>query len=170
MEIREASMKLTIKSVLLGLSLLLANGSVTHAQDYGRGFEAVKRGDFATALREWRPLAEQGNAGGQSNLGTLYDKGQGVIQDYEEAVKWYRLAAAQGNAVAQSNLGEKYLYGQGVAQDNVYAYAWYTISKINGYAAAVKYRDIAAEKMTAADISKAQYLASECVRKNYEGC
>jgi len=26
------------------------------------GFDAAKRGDFATALKEWRPLAEQGNA------------------------------------------------------------------------------------------------------------
>ena len=30
------------------------------AQDFEKGVAAHKRGDYATALREWRPLAEQG--------------------------------------------------------------------------------------------------------------
>ena len=46
--------------------------------------------------------------------GTMYAKGQGVLQDYAEAVKWYRLAAAQGNAMAQANLGLRYAKGEGV--------------------------------------------------------
>jgi len=57
------------------------------------------------------------NAWAQTLLGSLYDDGQGVAQDYQEAVKWYRLAAMQGNALAQSNLGMMYSNGQGVAQD-----------------------------------------------------
>ncbi len=41
------------------------------------GFLAYTRGDYVTALREWRPLAEQGDAGAQFNLGAMYDKGRG---------------------------------------------------------------------------------------------
>ena len=77
-------------------------------QDFGKGLVAAQSGDFATALKEWQPLAEQGNATAQSNLGVMYYNGKGVIQDYAEAFKWYRLAAEQGYATAQSNLGVMY--------------------------------------------------------------
>ncbi len=46
------------------------------AQNFDKGSEAYARGDYATALREWRPLAEQGHASAQSNLGVIYDQGQ----------------------------------------------------------------------------------------------
>ena len=62
------------------------------------GWGAYERGDYQTALREWRPLATQGNAPAQFNLGLMYDHGYGVPQDDAEAVKWYRLAAEQGDA------------------------------------------------------------------------
>ncbi len=61
--------------------------------DFQAGVDAYNRGDYATALREMQLLAEQGNASAQFNLGFMYNKGQGVPQDYTEAVKWYRLAA-----------------------------------------------------------------------------
>ena len=44
----------------------------------------------------------------------MYDKGEGVPQDYKEATKWYRLAAEQGDASAQTKLGYMYDHGQGV--------------------------------------------------------
>ena len=69
------------------------------------GEAAWKRGDYATALREFRPLAEQGNAKAQNELGLMYDKGRGVPQDNAEAAKWYRMAAVQGYAKGQLALG-----------------------------------------------------------------
>ncbi len=81
------------------------------------GVAAYKRGDYASALREWRPLAKQGNAKAQYNLGVIYRKGQGVPQDDAEAVKLYRKAADQGDAVAQNNIGFMYDNGRGVPQD-----------------------------------------------------
>ncbi len=39
--------------------------------DYEAGKEAYDRGDYAAALKEWRPLAEQGDAGSQNDLGVL---------------------------------------------------------------------------------------------------
>ncbi len=48
-----------------------------------------------TALREWRPLAEQGNANAQFNLGTMYANGQGVPQGDTQAHMWFNLAASR---------------------------------------------------------------------------
>ena len=132
--------------------------------DEGEG--AYNRGDYATALREWRPLAEQGNAAAQYNLGFMYDKGLGVTQDYAEAARWYRKAAEQGHAGAQYNLGLMYGKGQGVPQVYVLAHMWFNlaVSKLSPGEArdrAVKNSDIAAERMTPAQISEAQKLARE---------
>jgi TPR repeat protein len=163
-------MKRIIKSFALGLLLLSANGSTAYAHYREAGSDAWANGDYAIALREWRPLAEQGNAIAQHNLGLIYKIGQGVTQDYKEAIKWFRLSAAQGFAPAQQNLGVMYYYGRGVLQDYVYAHMWFNIAASNGDADALKNRDLTAENMTAADISKAQDFARECVRKNYKGC
>lgn len=64
-------------------------------------------------IDDWKPLAEQGIAEAQYNLGLIYSKGQGVSRNHEEAVKWYRLAAEQGFAESQTNLGLMYGKGQG---------------------------------------------------------
>ena len=97
---------------------------------------AYDRGDYATALGEMRPLAEQGHAEAQFNLGLMYDNGQGVPQDYAEAVKWYRKAAEQGHAKAQHNLGVMYDKGQGVPQDYAEAVKWYRKAAEQGVAEA----------------------------------
>jgi TPR repeat protein len=65
--------------------------------DFQAGMEADDSGDYATALREWRPLAEQGDSTAQAALGLLYEKGRGVPQDYVRAHMWYNLAAANGD-------------------------------------------------------------------------
>ena len=54
--------------------------------------------------------------------------------------------------------------------DYDYTHMWLNIAASNGNADAVKGRDLVAKRMTAADISKAQALARECVKKNYKGC
>ena len=63
------------------------------AQDYQKGYDAYQAGDYATAMQEFRPLAEQGNTILQTVVGDMYRKGKGVPQNYAEAIKWYRLAA-----------------------------------------------------------------------------
>jgi len=118
--------------LLVGLLLVPALGWA----DYQAGGNAYERGDFDTALKEWRPLAEQGNASAQYNLGLMYDSGQGVSQDYQEAVRWYRLAADQGVARAQSNLATMYYKGQGVPQDYTEAVKWYRRAADQGNALA----------------------------------
>jgi len=50
---------------------------------YDEGIAAYKKNDFETALKEMEPLAKQGNAKAQVNVGMLYLLGQGVPQNYE---------------------------------------------------------------------------------------
>jgi hypothetical protein len=95
---------------------------------------AYHRGDFAAALKLIRPLAEQGDARAQGNLGVLYENGQGVPQDDIEAAKWYRKAANQGDASAQYKLGGLYWRGKGVPRDGELAFAWYLKAAEQGYA------------------------------------
>jgi TPR repeat protein len=154
----------------LCLTVFLVGPGVCWAADFQKGFDAAMRGDFVTALKEWRPLAEQGNAVAQFSLGSMYENGQGVPQDYKTAVKWYTLAAEQGDADAQGNLGVMYDEGQGVPQDYVRAHMWYNLSASAGEEGAIKNRDAMAEQMTPADISAAQKLARECFAKNYKVC
>ncbi len=135
-------------------------------RDFNAGVAAYKQGDYATAHREWRPLAEQGNAKAKYNLGLMYRHGQGVAQDHAEAVGWWRKAAEQEHATAQYNLGVMYHNGQGVPQDYVQAHMWYNLDA-SRYPpgqhrdTAVRYRDAIANMMTPAQISEAEKLARE---------
>ena len=85
-------------------------------------------------MREWEPLAKQGNADAQSYLGFMYHSGNGVPQDYNEAMKWFRLAAGQRYAAAQYFLGLMYYHGQGVHQDYAEAAKWYRKAAVQGHA------------------------------------
>ena len=124
--------KAVIRSLRAASLVLMLATSMAAAQDYDAGLAAAQSGDFATALREWTPLAEQGDARAQYNLGIMYGKGDGVPQDDAEAVKWYRLAAAQGVAEAQLNLGFMYAKGNGVPQDYAEAVKWYRLAAAQG--------------------------------------
>ncbi len=152
------------------LILLLLVPSLSWGADFEKGLTAANQGDYATAIKEWTPLAEQGNASAQYNLGIMYSKGYGVLQNYQTAVKWYTLAAEQGIASAQYNLGLYNYKGQGVLQDNIYAHMWFNIAALSGVSIATEGRTLIQDKMTTADISKAQELARQCVNKNYKDC
>ena len=160
----------TLRTICLTFALLLGSVGTSWGADFDKGLDAYESGDFATALREFRPLAEQGGARAQFYLGVMFDKGEGVPQDYKTALKWYTLAAEQGYARAQNNLGVMYGTGQGVIQDNVYAHMWLNIAASSGDKDAIGNRDIIAKRMTPSQLEKAQDLARECVRKNYKGC
>ena len=69
------------------------------------GVEAWQRGDFASAVKQWRPLADRGDADAQFNMGQAYRMGRGVPADLRIAQSWFQKAAAQGHELAQGNLG-----------------------------------------------------------------
>ena len=129
-------MKNLTATICLTITVLLGGVGVSWGADLQKGLAAAQRGDFATALREWTPLAEQGDADAQFNLGVMYDKGEGVPQDDKTAVKWYRLAAEQRHASAQFILGLMYDKGEGVPQDDKTAVKWYTLAAEQRHASA----------------------------------
>ncbi|MBH0203604.1 MAG: sel1 repeat family protein [Nitrospira sp.] len=104
--------------------------------DFQVGLTAHDREDYATALREWQPLAEQGDAPAQYHLGMLYHKGRGVPQDDGQARKWYAKAAAQGQAKAQFSLGTLYFNGEGGSKDYQQALRWFRLAANQGEALA----------------------------------
>jgi uncharacterized protein len=101
--------------------------------DYEAGEGAYRRGNYTTALRELRPLAEQGNHSAQHFLGVCYANGYGVPKNIEMTLHWYRLSSDQGNWLAQNDLGVMYQNGDGVLQDYEEAARLYRLSAEKGY-------------------------------------
>ena len=79
---------------LLFFTITLGMAHGANAGPFEDGLAAHSRGDYATALSLLRPLAAQGHAEAQYNLGGMYEAGQGVPKDDKEAVRLYRLAVS----------------------------------------------------------------------------
>ncbi len=77
-----------MKRIALAMALLVSLTAPAWA-GFDEGLAAYERGDFETALREWEPLAEQGDAQAQTRLGSMYATGDGVPNDYPVAARWY---------------------------------------------------------------------------------
>ena len=96
-------MKLTktlLTTAILGFSLASCHSTVltnTPDQQLDQGFEAVKKGDYQTALKLWKPLADQGDARAQYNLGLMYRDGEGVKQNRTVAKEWLGKACDNGD-------------------------------------------------------------------------
>jgi TPR repeat protein len=156
------TMKRIAKHVFAAVILVLSVAGQAAAGPFEDGLDAASRGDYATAIRLWRPLADQGNAIVQTILGTMYTGGGGIPQDYATAVSWYRRAADQGNPIGQQLLGDMYANGHGVPQDYVLAHMWFNLAAATGMVeTAAADRDMVAAKMTPAQIAEAQKLARE---------
>jgi S1-C subfamily serine protease len=98
------------------------------------GWHAFEAGDYSRALSLWQPLAEQGDMHAQSNLGFMYEYGQGTTRDEQQAAHWYRQSASNGLAVAQLNLALMYANGGGIRQDPLRAAYWFRQAAEQGLA------------------------------------
>ena len=128
--------KTLLTTALFGVSIFSFHSTAwadTPEQQFQQGLSAYEQSDYQTAFKLWLPLAEQGEANVQLNLGVMYANGQGVKQDDVEAVKWYRKAAEQGNANAQMILGTVYFLGKGVQFNKALAKEWFGKACDNGY-------------------------------------
>ena len=152
-------MKTKPLTYLLAFAFLFSGSSVVFGDDFLDATDAYDRKDYETAYKLIAPLAEQGHAKAQFNVGVMYGKGQGVPQDYQEAAKWYRLSAEQGDASAQHNLGVMYQKGEGVSQDYALAHMWFNLSGSNGIKVAIEVRKLLEKEMTKQQIVQAQELA-----------
>jgi len=156
--------KLAPVVVLITAFVLMGVSGCTKTIEEGR--EAYKKGDYKTAYRIFKPLAERGDVGAQISLGEMHKRGQGVPKDDAGALEWYRKAADQGHAEAQNKLGIFYTFGQGVPVDYVLAHMWYDIAASNYSEAkerkgAEKNRDAIGSLMTPAQVEQAKKMARE---------
>lgn len=115
------------------LAILYSGWSVAGLDE---GLEALRKGDYATASRELRPLAERGSAEAQYRVGLMYEFGKGYAADMAQALVWLRKAAAQGHVAAEVELGVIYTSGDGVTRDDVQAVGWFRKAATQGNATA----------------------------------
>jgi len=112
------------KPILLSAFLLLFSFP-SFGQDFDKGWDAVQRGDYEKALKEWRPLADQKHPDALFNIGLLYMKGLGVSQSYSEAAEYFIISYAEGHPDAALNLAQFYRQGLGVQKDPKEAFKWF---------------------------------------------
>jgi TPR repeat protein len=155
-------MKLTFPSVVAVVFLALP--CMAMAGPFEEGQAAYQRHDYATALRVWRTLAEQGSAPAQFNLGLIYSRGLGTPQDYANAVKWYLEAANQGNGAAQLKLGTIFARGREVPQDNICALMWYNLAAAQSVEYASGKRDALERAIPRYQVAQAQSLSQNWKR------
>ena len=106
-----------LSTYIASFILILTCSKEVFGVDFQKGIDAYRKGHNSIAIREWKPLARQGHANAQYNLGVMYDKGHGVPRNKVTAIKWYKRAAEQGVPQAQYNLGGIYEKGGGVPQN-----------------------------------------------------
>lgn len=150
-----------MRSLFWFLTLSFISAVAFFGADFSTGLNAYQKGDYAAAIKEWRPLADQGVAAAQFNLGLMYLDGQGVPQDYKEAANWFERSAEQDYGKAQLNLGALYGVGKGVKRDYVQAYKWLNLCAAKGDAKCSAQRDLVAKKLSASKLATAQRLTRE---------
>ena len=141
--------------------LLLALAPLTAHADFKSGLAAYELGDYATALREWTPLAEEGMAAAQYNIGLIHHHGRGVEANPALALEWYLKAAESGYDRAQYRVAEMYEAGTGTAKgkrDLVQARLWFMLAEGTKYLDAKKRRKRVAKQMSPEQIAMADML------------
>jgi TPR repeat protein len=119
---------------LMASLVMVSAGIAGPLEDAGAAFE---HGDYETAMRLFRPLAEAGNADAQWMLGLLYRNGGRSAPNFTEALKWFKLAADQGHIRALLHLGQIYQVGLfGVSENKAEAAKWYRLAALQGDAGA----------------------------------
>ena len=116
--------------IIIAALVALVVGGSAWAADFQKGLDLYNKKEYATALSEWEPLAEQGNVDAQFYLGLMYQRGQ--LRDYkgekergedarqnynasiETSIKWYTMAAEQGHVDAQFALADIYRVKDGI--------------------------------------------------------
>lgn len=140
----------------------VAQFNIGYMHEFGEGVTS----NHELAAKWYERAANQGDARAQHSLGNYYF----TSGSYAAATKWYKQSAEQGLAEAQADLGASYGLGQGVPQSYIYAHMWSNISSLTGFEKGVRLTTELEEFMSPMEISIAQYLAQDCVRKSFKGC
>ena len=146
--------------------LLLAMASMECVAGFDEGVNSYEAQDYQSALREFLPLANGGNASAQFYLGAMYYNGKGVPQSYSQAAVWYRKAGTQGQSGALNNLGVGYALGQFGVKNLVLAHVFYHLAAISGKKKSKESRDRVTQQLTPTQLIEAQELANKWVTGN----
>lgn len=126
-------------------------------------FAAHAAGDWRTARHAFARLAGEGSAVGETMLGAMYDRGQGVRRDPATAAGWWLRAASRGYAPAQLAFARARAAGRGVAADPADAWRWARIAETHGgppiAAEARRLRLALAARVPAADLPRLEERA-----------
>jgi uncharacterized protein len=123
------------------------------------GMAANQRGDYAAALADWRPLADQGNPDAQFRIGAMYELGRGVVRDHAQAKTWFIRAAENGSAISQLTMASMYVTGHDEAVDYVQAYAWASLGARH-YPQAKSTLALLTKNLTPAQVDEAKQIAT----------
>ena len=102
-----------VAAVAWGLLSMLAPGAARFDDRFEEGVALYDLGEFSEALTVWMPLAMEGDARAQFQLGHLYRKGEGTEVNDVLAFDWTLRAAEQGDAAAAYFLARAYEEGSG---------------------------------------------------------
>ena len=168
----DAYKKQDYKTAIMNWMPLAKQGHILAQYNIGRMFYLGKgfQKDYNEAFKWFETPAKRGYSDAQVFIGNLYERGHGITKNFTVAAKWFKLAAEQNNAMAQSKLGVAYILGEGVIKDQVKGYMWFNLSAANGYELAKTARDETEKHMTSEEISLAQKLSRECIKKEYKNC
>ena len=119
-------------SMRLLFLLLLFVSTLLSANNFNKGVDAYKMGDFATAVELWTPYAKDGNLKAQYSIATIYYEGKGVEQNYRKAMYWYQQAAEHEYAKAYAQIGIMYCKGEGVLKSYKTAAIYIQLAFDNG--------------------------------------
>jgi uncharacterized protein len=157
-------LKAGIRSALAAVVMLVSAAMPAWPSSLSDGASAFRRGDYVTAFKKLRPLAERGHAEAQAILALMYQQGSGVLQDAVMAAHWYLSAAEQGHVGAQYQLGLLYDKGHGVPPSAVIAYKWLNLAAAHAEPREREYyvriRDAVASKLDGEQLAQAQWLAA----------
>jgi TPR repeat protein len=126
--------------LILALSLFAAAPA---RADFDAGKRAYDKKDWAEAIRELRPLAEQGDDRALLLLGHMYNDGRGVIKDRAEALELYHKAAQADNTNSMVVIAAMHQAGLGVPKNPSLAQQWFQYAAEMGNQPAAFFNGIA---------------------------
>ena len=144
-------------------SLLLPVGAAWSG-DFIAAREAYMDYEFEEAAKLFLELAREGDHRGQSFMGRMYAKGNGVQENLQESVRWHQAAAKQGNGFSANRVALAYLRGEGVRQDPIMAEMWFTIAIQRGFGWAN--RKALEKRLTRDQAMRGRKMAADFMKKN----
>jgi TPR repeat protein len=124
-----------IQPILFALILLVAYTAIADMAARAETLPGATRESLQRQL--FRAANEANDPDVMYLTGLMFDRGEGVPQDYQEAFRWYVLAAGAGQLGAMNSLGLMYALGHGVSQDHSEAMKWWTKAAEGGSIAAL---------------------------------